>query len=488
MASYKNYFLGSVSQISDCVEIILFNKSSITERISLTNLEYFYSKYLTGFNTVEYTRLGRDDSESLFEYKKDLPEGFDIIVYISPVSNSPIGYTEFLNTQGVGLTIGIGLNITRSLSGFGIDIIIENHLTDKNLRKDWQGTHLYNYSKRSDITGEKKINPFTSDIGRLEKDSFSFILGSSGVTTKKETHRLNLKKDIEISSLGNYSVFYYKGDLVLAEWSGKRYKMYSLLSNGIYEGNTTIEINKITGRYYIGVDKVIRDLETGEAVEKTKKFLFCDYLSPGNRLYDLPVFYTKTNVFKYIPEINNIYLDLDNYLKSNQLMIVGKIGSWFILERKYGGSNLYIAVSPTSVLTMTVEDLERALFINDQTIILREDSYNLVYHVEEKNLLTERSRVILLGGRLSDYTILEEGSFVCKIQMCFLDTEEDQEHYDEYFGSELVNIVFNFENLSETVLNQYRRSIYPKCLGIPELIGSYGSLVFYKIGNKVNVL
>ncbi len=488
MESYKNYFLGSVSQISKCVEIILFNKSNITERISLTNLETFYSKYLTGLNAVEYVRLVRENSGSSFEYKKELPDGFNILVYISSVSNSPIGYTEFLNTQGVGLTLGIDLNVTRSLNGFGIEIVINNQLTGKSLRKDWLGDRLFNYSKRSDITGEKKINPFTSDIGRLEKDSFSFILGSSRVTTKESTYKLSIKKDIEISSLGNYGVFYYEGDLVLAEWSGKSYRMYSLLSDKGYGGDTLVDIRKIVGRYYEDYYGVIRDLKTGEIIEKTKKYLFCDYLSPENRLYDLPVFYTKTNVFKYIPEINNIYLDLDTYLKSNQLMIVGKIGSWFILERKYGGTSIYTAVSSTSVLTMTEEDLRKALFVNDQTIILREDNYYLVYHIEEKVLFTERSRVILLGGRLSDYIILENGSFVCKIQMCFLDTDEDQKHYDEYFGNELVDIVFGFEDLSDTILNKYRRNIYPKCIGIPELICSYGSLVFYKIDNKVNFL
>ena len=70
----------------------------------------------------------------------------------------------------------------------------------------------------------------------------------------------------------------------------------------------------------------------------------------------------------------------------------------------------------------------------------------------------------------------------------FLDTGEDETHYEEYYESGKVNIIFNYENIQGTALNGYRRSYCPGIYGIPELIGSYGSLIFYKIGNTVNYL
>ena len=163
-----------------------------------------------------------------------------------------------------------------------------------------------------------------------------------------------------------------------------------------------------------------------------------------------------------------------------------KRGSWFILSRNYGGTNIYLAVSPTSVVTMTEEDLERTIFVGDQTLILCESDYYVVYNTCGTDLITERARVILEGGRLDYYTIHE--NTMSKILYCFLDTSEDQSHFEEYYGSGLVNIVFDFEDMSDTVLSRYRRNIYPKCEGIPKLIGSYGGLIFYNNNNIVNYL
>ena len=478
--TYKNYLIGSVRQITECTEIILFNKSKITERISLYNLEEFYLKYLTSSNGgLEYTRLTRQVGED-FEYKKSLENGFDVIVYISSVSNSPIGFTEFINEQGIGLSIGITLNISRTLSG-ELEIVIQNRLSQKNLQKEWIGNQLYNYTTIGKVRERSYKNVFTSNLGRINKDSYSFILGSSTVTTREGSYKLDIRRNITINSLGNYGIFYYRGDLVLGEWKKQEYKLYSLVGTNDYSGSTEYDIYRVMGRYYKDVNGKLRDLENSVEVIGTGKYRFCDFQDPKCLIYDLPTFYTKSNVFKYIPEINNIYLDLDNYLKSNQLMICGKIGSWFILKRNYGGIYIYVASSSTSVLIMTEEDLGKALFVNDQTVILKEEDYYVLYKSEFETLYTERSRVILLGGRL-DYI---GGT---PVLMCFLDTEEDETHYEEYYESGKVNIIFNYENIQGTALNGYRRSYCPGIYGIPELIGSYGSLIFYKIGNTVNYL
>ena len=479
---YNNYFSGSVSQISDCLEIILFNKSSIVERISLYNIESFYLKYLTGTSEI-YSRLTRNNTEEGFEYKKSLPGGFNVVVYISPVSNSPIGFTEFLNTQGIGISLGIQIDVSRTLKE-ELDLVIKNQLSGKDLSKDFGGTELTDYTYRGELVKRKYKNLHTSDIERLKSDYSSFIISSSGVITKDATWKLEVKKNVTVE-YENAGICFYSGSLVLSSWSGKNYLLTSLTGDEVWSGETNTPIKKIVGRYYIGDDNILRCLETGKIIEKTKKTQFPDYLNPHCTLYNLPVFYSKAEIFKYIPEINNIYLDLDTYLRSNQLIVHSKIGSWFVLSRNYGGTTIYLAVSPTSVVTMTMDDLENAIFVGDQTVILKESGYYMVYNTEGTELTTERARAILLGGRLDKYEISETS----KILYCFLDTDEDQTHFEEYYGEEgLVKIVFDYEDLSETVLNKYRRSVYPECSGIPDLIGSFGGLIFYKVGGKLNLL
>jgi hypothetical protein len=157
------------------------------------------------------------------------------------------------------------------------------------------------------------------------------------------------------------------------------------------------------------------------------------------------------------------------------------------LKRDYGGMLIYTAVSSTSVIVLTEEDLEKAIFVGDQTMILREDGddshegYYSIYNTFGKELMTERARELLLNGRLDWWND--------QFKFCFLDTTEDDIHFEEYYGDNgLVPIVYMYEELSESALRKYRRNIYPMCDGIPDLIGSYGGLIFYKNGSKINYL
>ena len=488
---YTNYLSGSVYQVSSCLEIILFNKFSFSEKISLYNLKDFYLKYLVG-SSESYVRLVRESPSTFFEYKKSLSAGFNIILYISSVSNSPIGYTEFINTQGVGVSLGIEINISRTLVN-EFTIVLKNGLVENDLTKVYTGKELYNYSTRNDIVSRKYRNLFTSDIGRLESDIYSFIVSSSGLITKEYTWKLDINKDVVISSsLGYNNICFYKGDLVIACWDQMNYSLYPLIGNSsIISGTTTYNIGRIEGRYYRDTIGTLRDLETGSEVIMEKDTQFCDFLNPKCTVYDLPVFYSISDIFKYIPEINNIYLDLNYYLKSNQVRIQSKIGSWYIMSREYGGTIIFIAVSPTTMINMTEEDLEKAIFVGDQTMILCEDNYYSVFNSFSTELSTERARVILEGGRLDKWTILEDSETGDdNFWFCYLDTDEDEKHFEEYYGGDdsLVHLVFKNEELSNTVLNKYRKNIYPEIEGIPELLGSFKGIIFYKIDNKVSYL
>ena len=493
---YSNYLNGSVLQISECLEIILYNSASFTELVSLYNLDSFYLKNLVR-TSDKYVRVYRDkawtESETgdkvpvPFEYKKYLKKGFDVIIYISNVSSKPIGYTEYVNVQGVGVTLGITVEIDREFKG-ELEVILENKLVGNNLNRKFQGKEPYDYATHEDIIERKYRNLFTSDVGRTESDIYSMIVGTSGVMTKSGGWKLWMRKNIMVDSMSGYNICFYKGDIVLSSWKNTDYKIYYLSKElGPVTGSTGIGIKRIEGRYFYDTEGNLRDLETQAIVEKTKKTQFVDYLDKRCNVYDLPTFYTSSTIFKYIPEINNIYLDLDNYLKSSSIIIQSKIGSWFVLKRDYGGMLIYTAVSSTSVIVLTEEDLEKAIFVGDQTMILREDGddshegYYSIYNTFGKELITEKARALLYSGRLDWWDD--------QFRFCYLDTEEDDIHFEEYYGDNgLVPLVYDYEELSGSALRKYRRNIYPSGDKIPELIGSYGGLIFYKNDSKINYL
>ena len=497
---YNNYFSGSVLQISRCLEIIIYNKYDFDDRISLYNIESFCLKNLSGTSSEKFAKIYRQEgnAETPFEYKKLLEGGFNVIVYISNASSVPVGYTEFVNTQGVGVFLDIFLEVGREYEG-ELGIIIQNQLAGKNLSRRFQGKEIYNYSTLKDIQERKYRNLFTSDVGRTESDIYSFILNGTGIITSEESWKIKFRRGVTINpDLTNYNICFYSGSLILAAWEDKSYSLYPLLDQAdTISGSSGSVIKKIVGRYYIDTENNLRDLMSEEIIEKTRKTQFCDYLDQKCKVYNLPTFYTVSSIFKYIPEINNIYLDLDNYLKSSSLVVHSKIGSWFILQRDFGGAYIYTAVSPTSVINMTEEDLENAIFVGDQTMILYDSGdsihtpYYIIYNSFGIELSTEKAREILLNGRLGwwkETGNLEDEFF----RFCYLDIEEEDEaHFEEYFGDKgFVHVVHQYEDLENTELSKYRKNIYPKQQDnpIPKLIGSYGGLIFYRDGTEISYL
>lgn len=495
-----NYISGPISQVSGCLEIILYNKSSFPERISVYNLKNFYFKYLIGSFSDKYVRLAREsaDSEVKFEYGRQLEKGFNIIVYLDPDSSLPVGYSEFTNTQGDGISLNIGIEISRTVDENELTLEISNKLVGKDLSKKFLGKDISQYSPISEVTRRSYRNLFTNNTGRLTADSSSFIISSSGFLTKNESWKLGVNRSLTISSLWDdvkYNVCFYSGDLVLACWSGTRYSLHTLSGSNQYGTiKTTREnIKRIEGRYFLNEEGVLKYLDVVDnngnrsVFSENKGTQFVDFQNKECTPYNLPILYTKSDILKYIPEINNIYLDLDNYLKSNQVIIHSKIGSWFIFKRhNYNEESIiYVAVSPITAIYMTSEDLENAFFVGDQTVILRDDNYYYIYNASEIELYTERARSILFNGRLS-----WQGKGSYKYRFCFLDNEEeDNKHFEEYFGDNgFVHLVFNYDELSGTVLMKYRKNFYPESSSIPLLIGSYGGLIFYNNNNNISFL
>ena len=510
-SNYKSFVLGSVKAVTNCLDIVLYNKRKINRKISLYNLDDFYKNYLSGYDTVIHKRLSRSSYNNSFYYKSgSLEDGFNVIVYISTSSNTPLGYTEFINDQGISGNLNIDINIKRVLDNvlipiglddvsynFDIELNIRNNISDNNLIKDYSGDKLYNYVKVSEVINSNYENLYTNNTGRVSSDPRSIIYSpSSGIMDKNNFWKFKINKDINIDPYSedydNFRVCYYNNDLFIVGWQlgGLKYSMYSLLNKNslgypfVRHGETGNGIKKVLGKFYLDVEDTIRYLDTDiQVIPKSGENLIFDLQDNRGILYSLPGFFSKSELIKNIPEINNIYIDLDNYLKSNQLIIHNKIGSWFILSQRYGGDMLYLAVSPVSLIYMSSTDLDNAFFVNDQTVILKEDEYYVIYSTPGKKLYSERARLII--NTAGTYEPYEDTGFY----MTVFGTDDDEKHYLEYYDSGLVKIVFKYEDLYDTILNKYRRNYYPTDLiGIPEIIDSFKGLIFYKQDNIITYL
>ena len=495
---YTNYVIGSVKSITECLSIILYNKSTFSTRISLYNLNSFYLNYLSGSDSENHVRLSRVKYTDNFEYNKDLENGFDVIVYISSSLNTPIGYTEFNNLQGIGIYMNIILDFRRSSDESNSLYIDTSVYTSGNsMAKNLGGENLDQYTKVSDLPKSYK-NPFTTSLERLETDPTSYIVSRDTIIGSNNFKRLGIGRNINVdpydNGFTNHDICFYNGDLVIVSWNNLEYGVISLAKTNTFGlpityvkpgTELTEEIESLGSRYYYSKSGKLIDLVTQEEYinsSKDSSILVSDKFDSHGIVYELPTFFQKKDVLEYIPEINNIYLDLDYYFESYQLTIYRKIGSWFILRQKYSGSYLYFAVSPVCAIYFDYSDLENLLFVNDQTVILREENYYMIYNKPGEIYYSEKARLIVEGGKLNDY----DGT---GILMCVTgNSVDDEKHYQEYYGSQNIPVIFKYEDLYKTKLSSYRRGIYPNQSGIPELVCSVGGLIFYKTDSIINYL
>lgn len=490
---YTNYILGSVRQISECKSIVLYGKSKYSTRISLYNLESFYLENLQGSDTAIHARLTRDSISEDFKYTKNLNNGFDVIVYISDSTNLPIGYTEFNNLQGIGIFMDISVDLDRTTEQEEADeLILDFTISDKSSL----GKSMADYVKTGDLMSKVWRNQYTTSTSRTETDPKSAAFLRSSVVKRAGTWNLGIARNVQADpyevGFTKHDVCFYRGDIVLVSWNDEKYGVISLLRKNAYSlpytyvapGTNLVEpIERLGGRYFYSVTGNLFELVTQETYKETRgETTVADPRNPEGMVYEFPIFYSKTEVLKYIPEINNTYLDLDKYFESYQMIIQRKIGSWFILQQKYSGSVLYVAVSPVSILYMGPDDLERAMFVSDQTVILSETGHYAIFCNPGETMYTERARMVVEGGRIVENY---DGT---GITMCVLDNPEiDEAHYLDYYTGK-VPVVFSYEDLRRTELNNYRRGPLPSTSEVPEIVCSFSGLLFYKEGTIINYL
>ena len=214
-------------------------------------------------------------------------------------------------------------------------------------------------------------------------------------------------------------------------------------------------------------------------------------------MYEIKQLGTQEEVLSEYPEISGTYLNLKEYLRYYKFEAIRKVGSWFILSQ--GNTDLYMAVSGGMILYLTSEDLQRAFFLNDQSIIIQEDTYYTLYNTLHRKYYTERARLISEGGVMInyyDYYLDSTGKFQPSIYqdenylgVCNSPVVSRNREYNQYYQDEEIKVIQKTNELYTTPLNGYRRGSYIlEGDGIPNFCSAFEGLLFWSDTYKLYYL
>lgn len=520
-ANSSTRVLGTVKSITSGLKIIVYNRYDFTKvsgysKISLYNLEEIYN-LVTSYKKEDhslYELLVRNSDVEPYEFStedKAGTSGFNVIIYLSNIDSSPIGFTEFNNTQGRERDIWIYPEQTATVSEFSITL--SNSLTSlinntTSATKTYIGTGLKDYTSLGSIrvkNGNKK--GYTRNISEVKyKSSELGVHLDSGLVRNNsealEYIKLSVERDTEFSPYGyeftNFGLSYYGDDIVLYTWNGENYCATSLTKRNKF-GNLIVYTKSGTGYFTLPASKEYEkntilytagkyivcestvpgvsnkkfqrlfDIETREWIQPDYKFIL-DALDPTNTVIELPNSLTYKDIGRYIPSLVNANIDLSGNMQIN---IIRKIGNWFLLRRTIKGNTMYIWAGISNVIYLTEDEINDFMVLDDNTIVRYfNDSVNPRYYFYggiKQTYYTYEARKILNGKDSSDPKILHTR----KKNPITKKWDNDSGYYEIY----------------ETFLNDFRRGAYPiDIIGIPDIVCMIDGIIFYKTGNYINYL
>ena len=520
---YNTYILGTTKSILMCLGIIVYNKSQLPsdiEKLSLYNIDQVYQKVI---QSGEYLRLDRLSTEDPFIYTNNngVVQGFDTIIYLSNSDNTSIGYTEFLNIQGEDRNINIQLAFNNVISG---DLVIDlvNSLTQlKNnptVSTDFIGKELNQYPSakniHDDISNSTWNSPkYTSNLSSIYKSNTQNIFLGYGLLKGTQLIKLDLSKNMVVDpyefGFTNYLFGYYEGDIVVYLWKGLDYTIYSITKRNRYNNpityinsgvgyatipnystteNTQQKISYFAGKYAVvelsgseNSTQIYDTMSKGWLKLNSPNFII-ETTNLKNRIVELPIITNYNNVFDYLPDISNIYLNLYEYTRTNSLNISKKVRNWYVIRRKRDKINIYSGMSKT----LFCSDQEEPIIINDQIIMIRTKDeennldYYTVYNENQKTYYSEKARVIIEGGKLE---------FNSSLGIMFCNGGSRDEEYKSLYNTKEIKIIDSGETLNNSYFVRFRRNILPENITtIPEIVGAIDGIIFYKNQNYINYL
>lgn len=503
---YSTYVVGTSNNAASSLEIILYNRSDYKDipKISLYNMSQVYSSIM---DEGRYARLTRDSTDDPFIYEKGLLEnGFTVILYISNVSNTPVGYTEFLSQQGTVNSLNIYTEFNSSISSM-IRLELNNSLgqlrNNSTVEKEFSSKDVvYMYTPPEEVKYDISISDsyprFTSHVYHiLENRNMSLktdqgiIMGGGGNSGK-----ISLNTGVDIDPYGhsytNFQIGFYGSDIVLYSWKGNMFTIQSLLQRTrfgnpvVYTTNegdqdysliedlgSTRVIYYFSGRFIVTMTTnypstlELYDLERKKWMESKYPNFFLDTLDPRSIVTSIPSNVSSRNISTYIPEIGSIFLDLDQFSTYTNINIVKKIGDWFVLKNRITSSQDFHTYTCIDKTVHVVKLKEKPLAINNSILMVRT--------IDEKNSLdyytfycspgieyyTEKARAAKNGSSLKVDN--ELGILFCD------NNDEETDTYRSYYREGKIKVVHSKDGAIGNFLEGFRRGY---CNSISDISGN----------------
>ena len=456
---YSTYVLSSIRAVTECKRILVYDKNSFIgnpnySRINLYNLEDIFERVLY-IGDGEYNSnclvLNREFTEgNIEEESKEVPfeydcengviDGFNIIIYLNS-NNTPSGYTEFLNTQGkISKYVWIYLKFRVDINQIDLELNNSLYKVKNRLDKNLIGSELWKFSSSQSIVEEANKIPkdqkYTTHLSAfIGSNNRSGVYMSNQVLLPSNSMiTLDFIKDADIfcgEEYSNFQIGYYQNDIVLYSWtyidSKYYYRITSLLDQKEYkytrqengewvdtiskysENEVSKDLLYCAGKYLVfeiiyQTYNIIALFDTSNDtwVKLDSSNLIVDPLDKTSKIIQLPKATALQNydtVLEYIPEIENTYLDIKQFVQiERSLNIIKKFGDWFFI--RYG--NLVIASCMSFSVYMTETEARNCIVLNNNTILIPSDNYYTIYHgVRKKEYYTEKAR----GASLIDLEI-----------------------------------------------------------------------------------
>lgn len=496
----NTYILGSIKAAEECTEIILYNRNDFEtnpeyRKISLYNLSEIYKLVLS---SKKYVRLRRETAEDKFSYvRSSIINGFNVIIYVGNSSSASIGYTEFINTQGLSRDVNISLEFEVDVKK-GLNIKITNSLTSIKNSETYQdklSDNLESYTSSSKILKNINLSDFnfnyTNHLSNLKlgrKDTCAILINNSAVINSSTIAKLdivnNLKYDPYELGFVNFQVGFYKSDIVLYVWDNGNngtwlFNVFSLTKINRFglpisytlsstERNLLVLGNDVRILYFAGQyivcsknDEIMlfnfenRDLLNTSENEKKKWFqksnnnIFIDSNNIKNTIREYPKILNYKTALDFIPELNNVYIKLKTSSIKYSIIVLRKIGEWFIFEKKIlNQANEYIYMNMRTAVYISEKEYNsnKIHILNNQLLIIDyEDCYKIY------------------GYKTGEFYTSNE------------------------YDADSVKIILKSEKIFNTPLNLFRRGCYPSS-NIPEIVCTFGGLIFYRENDTLNYL
>lgn len=500
---YSTHILGTVKSVMESLTIVLYDRYSIKKeggynKISLYNLEKVYEVVM---NSPSHLVLNKDEEAGCFKYlytNPNLSKGFNVIIYLSNSDNSPIGYTEFTNTQGTERDINIFLNLKAAVEDF--DIILKDSLESAAIiERNYIGTRQNEYTSANSILDAVRESVsrqmYTKHVSQtfLFDDSCSILLDSGIVKHTDETELSNLKNFYKLDivrnvdynpmryDFTNFDVSSFGDDVVLYSWNGLNYCASSLKNKNAF-GDLIVYTKSNRGYHTILKDSADDDLTILYSAGKylvcrlvknrrskikiyniiTRKWVtdlsnacnFVDPLEVNGKVYDIPDVFYSSSIYKYLPEISNVFYEFG---PQEAISVIRKIGNWVAFNKTIFGKKVVLLSGVESTLFLTQEEFDRLIVLNDVALIIKDSDKFRLYYSNCDTIYTED--VLDMIG--------EENSKGLKSDCITIGKEEE---------------------LLDCEFSKFRKNAYLSSSKLSNIVCGYRGLIFYENNNYINYL